>query len=170
MSIKSKNPIYLIGICASILFSGCVTDSNENEDTGFPNVAGKYSIFTQKFTGRCSDGTSGEVPAFSTNLQVNQSENELTIEGTQSIASNGMNGLTITNMTPYRGNINRQKGFSANRTVDVKINQTGQTGTYRFYLNGSFNSQGWSGDVNMELILLGIGTCSYSSTFRGDKV
>jgi hypothetical protein len=143
--------------------------------SGFPEVTGIYAFTTRTIKGSCSDGSSGTYPATSFNVAILQSNgNEIMGYDTDTTSSLPA-GYTVISATGLKGTVQKADGATAHfimtSTVVFNVVSNDYVGrlTITDNISGDFTNDSWSGDYSYTTYITG-GSCTYSTTFKGDKV
>ena len=164
--VSSKKDIVTITVIPSSVNGILINDS------GFPNVTGRYSLNTSQVTGLCHDSSGGIEPSININIEVIQNENVIIIKfpivtGTQTVSDD----TVISTNTENIGLVTKDANFATNRRVVGSSLSIGNF-SLSYDFQGEFSSNGWSGTYSYRYItsLPSPAICDYSSTFTGDKL
>jgi len=160
----------------TILLSSCGGGSDSssswngpNNSSGFPEVAGTYSLIADGVQFTCTDNSSGEAGPVSIDLTVTESANVLTIHNPNPQAE--LPGVTVLQTTDDTGDVARDATFTTTKSVTAQV--AGLTGDalVNLTLQGQFSPSGWTGTYNIRFTSLSLGSsCTYTYVFSGDKI
>jgi hypothetical protein len=131
---------------------------------GYPDVEGRYTFNTTKFTAICTDGSTGSQNALSQHVAIQQN----------------VNALTFYELTPQEtiiredeqttGNVDATGHFIAGRTMIAYIAGVLGKNTVIYNFVGAFTADGWSGILKMSVYNDYIkGGCTYQANFAGNQ-
>jgi hypothetical protein len=136
--------------------------------SGFPDVAGRYSFNTSAIGVSCTDGSTATNPAIALNFDIVQTDNQITLVNTN--AAGGIPGITIIDSTDASGNVQKNSKFITSQITTATIDGIAGTVSLNYNVSGTFTSTGWSGTYTFTATSGILGTCTFSSTFTGDKI
>jgi hypothetical protein len=121
--------------------------TGQTNSSGFPEVAGTYSLIADGVKYTCTDNSSGEVGPISVDVAVTESANVLTIRNSNAQAE--LPGVTVLQTTDNTGDIAHDATFTTTKTLTAQV--AGLTGNvvYDLTLQGQFSPSGWAGNYNI---------------------
>lgn len=156
-----------------ILLSGCGGSGDDSTPTatnqsGFPAVAGRYSLNTSTFKISCSDGSTATTPAIALNFDISQNANVITLLNTNS--SSSVPGITVIDSTANTGNVQENSSFITTQIITATIDGISGKTHVNYNLTGSFTSNGWSGTYTYIVSPATSGSCTCTAPFTGTKI
>jgi hypothetical protein len=138
--------------------------------SGYPDVAGTYSMNIKSTAVTCSDGSATTVDAMAKNFTVTQNINQINLAGTSTPIPLPSN-ITVVSKSDLSGNVDPAGNFIVNGTVVAQIGSVpGQT-SYSYNFTGAFTSSGWSGYLKYSVLNATIPvSCTGTTTFTGERI
>jgi len=166
---KVQLSVFILSILSLI---GCGGGGGHHSPTfTTPDVSGLYSFKTGNVNGQCSDGSSGTNPPIELTLAVLQSGDNLTLTNQtyQLNPGDSLGGFTIVSSTIPEGNIQSNGSFRITSQTTVLIDGISGESIINYFLEGNFSNTGWNGDYKY-IVHTSIGSCTFTTTFTGDKL
>ncbi len=175
LKINKANIATSIFFCISVAgTTGCSSGGDSapastTNQTGFPEVAGRYSFNTNTVSVSCTDGSTTTNPAIALNFDVTQNANVITLVNTN--AAGGVPGITFLDSTNATGNVQTNSAFIVTQISTASITGISGTVTLNYNITGNFISNGWNGTYAYTMNAASLsGSCTFTTSFSGTKI
>jgi hypothetical protein len=155
------------GVSNDVAPSGGGGGSPEPGESGFPDVAGRYSFNTNQIGVSCSDGSSTSNPPIALNFDILQEVNVITMFNTN---TDGVPGITFIESTDASGNVQMDSSFIITQNALATISGISGTVNVAYNITGSFSGDGWSGNYVYTASSTSLGSCTFTTNFTGTKI
>jgi len=137
--------------------------------SGFPQVAGRYSLNTGTWTWTTM-GQSGSFGPTALTLDISQVDNHLTGVNPYLDLQSGDQymGFTLREESGVSGNVQKDGNFTITSSLRGSMDGVGEV-RVDYTLVGSFTSSGWSGTYTY-MVIGGEDVVTYSTTFTGERI
>lgn len=169
----------ILYILVVFLLIGCQHEKEDNElgnlpsanASGFPDVAGVYSLNTGKIQASCSDGTTAEFQGFSFNVQVVQDDNEVELVNLDKSGDKESGGFKFKTESESKGTVQKNGKFIVRKTGLAELVDFNVDARVNYAIAGTFDADGWYGDYEYTMIVAEMAfNCDYKTTFFGDFI